>query len=275
MSESSAISSSFQGTDVDSVAATVPPPSSAFDQCLHVIERTIDRLYRLSVAIRQPSIMGKNNKAERFPIIDDEGNIINDQFMDYARNIVAHSFPDITEELKDRLAGGIVSRRKRFLYRQSHQRKLRTRTVMSLNEQKGQALEIPVPKTDAASTVRGIRTLVESPVQEVGSSQRMLGAGVLPSQTSASGMDRTPIPIERVMDDEQSNQSTTFTNTHTIDGPVQVPKPPKPVSGSKEFECPYCCMMLPIKYAKAYKWRYLFSFRWRSSFSTDCKAGNM
>lgn len=218
--------------------------------------------------------MGQNNKAERFSITDDEGNIIDEQFKDFARDVVAHLFPDVAEELKDRLANGIVSRRKRFLYRQSHQRKLSTRTVMSLNEQDGQAQKITASECDAASTIRGFCAPVESPVQEAGTFERILGAGILPSQTSASGMVRTPIPIETVMEDEQSNQSTTFTNTHTTSAPVQVPSPPKPVSGSKEFECPYCCIMLPIKHAKAYKWRYVFSLRRKRNQFTKMKAGD-
>ncbi|KIX10281.1 uncharacterized protein Z518_01363 [Rhinocladiella mackenziei CBS 650.93] len=252
----SSLSSPFQGTESDSLAAALPPTNlGLFEQRLQVIERTIDRLYRLSKLIRQPSILSHNPKAENFPITDDEDNNIDEQFRKFAVECVAHKFPDVSKELKERLGNGIVTRRKRFLYRQKHQRKLSTRTIMADSKQEQQ--KGPVPKGDGQSTIRGTRAVLESSNQAMKGPKGTLGGAALPSQTSASGMARTSIHIDMTENDEESNQSTTFTNTPVDPGGTTtfIPDPPKPTPGSKEFECPYCCIILPISYAKASKWR--------------------
>lgn len=254
LSASSAVSSSFQGTEPDSLTDAKPGADDPFERRLEVVERTIDRLYRLSKWIRQPSIAGQNPKAERFPITDEDGNIIDNEFQDFAFQFVSHRFPDISTRLRERLGSSIVLRRKRFLYRRSHQKKLSTRTVMVLTDKedtsKGKHSE-----HDVASTIQGLRVVLEDPIEEAQNFSGGPARRIAPSQTSASRMAQSPIPIDQIDKDDESTQSTAFTNTLTNNGPLQVPEPPKPAVGSKEFECPYCCIILPLNQAKASKWR--------------------
>ncbi|KAF2230784.1 hypothetical protein EV356DRAFT_324935 [Viridothelium virens] len=252
--ESSAISSSFQGTETESVWAAVPAAVSSYGQKLQSVERTIDRLYRLSFAIRQPSITRQNTKAEKSPVIDDEGNNIDSEFEEYALQVTTHRFPEAPKELRERLARGILIRRKRFLYRQSHQEKLklRTATTVDTNEERKRGA---VSDIDTATTVRGFRVFAEPPVQGRTDGREAVGIPILPSQTSASTVIKDLIHVEKIKEDEESKQSTIFTNPMTKTSPVLVPDAPKLAPGSKEFECPYCCIILPISHAKASKWR--------------------
>ncbi|KAJ9613478.1 hypothetical protein H2200_003420 [Cladophialophora chaetospira] len=255
-SASSAISSAFQGTEAESTFQESPEAANPSMERLGQIERAIDRLYRLSKHIRRPTALRQNPKADIFPITDDDGRIIDKEFTDFALEIVTHRFPDVLDGLRKRLANGIVVRRKRFLYRRNHQRKLSTTTMVHLGNEREEQVEND-RMYEAESTVKGgPRILFESPVQEVGGFEGKLGLQLALSQTSASGMAQTSIPREKVVEgDEESNVSTTFTNTAANSNPILVPRPPKPAPGSKEFECPYCCTILPITHAKASRWR--------------------
>lgn len=249
---SSAISSSFQGTETESMDIKSAEVVHPFEQRLQGVEKSIDRLYRLSLQIRKPSIAQQNAKAERFPIVDEEGNRIDKEFAQFAADIVTHQFPECNETLRQRLARGIVVRRRRFLYRQRHQRKLNAKTVVALVDSDREK-KMTASLTNAESTVRGVRVMVDE-------SPQALSNGIKPkvtfppSQTSASRMVKSPIAVEKIFD-EVSRISGTFTNTSTTANPIMVPNPPAPAPGSKEFECPYCCIFLSISNAKASRWR--------------------
>jgi hypothetical protein len=253
---SSATSSSFQGTETESVqdelASATTIDNSSPEKRLQGIEKAIDRLYRLSLIIRQPSRSAQNEKAERHIMRDDEGNNINDSFADYTRHIVNHRFPDAPEFLRAKLSYGIVIRRKRFLYRQSHQRKLSGANMLKGEEQKD---DVIVDKTEVASTVRPYKVTEELSPEEISSPEFPQSKTFAPSHTSASAIPKQPLPLTTALEDAKSNQSTTFTATPSLSAPVELPRPPKPAAGSKEFECPYCCLVLPIKQSKALRWR--------------------
>jgi hypothetical protein len=257
---SSAISSSFQGTETESVEdeilAATGVESKYAEKRLQNIEMAIDRLYRLSLMIRQPSRSVQNEKAELFIMRDDEGNSINDTFAVYARHIVDHQFPDAPEYLRTRLSNGIVTRRKRFLYRQSHQRKLSNAGVHADREQDETTETLTAGGAD--STVRALRMKEELPSRNFQDLDLVLRIPA-PSHTSASAIPQQPLPLSTVLEDAKSSQSTAFTASPSVSTPVEIPRAPKPAAGSKEFECPYCCLMLPIKESKAFRWRYVLS----------------
>lgn len=257
---SSAISSSFQGTETESVeieilsseALQTPLPRRR----LQNIERAIDRLYRLSLIIRQPSKSARDKRAESFIMRDEEGYPINDTFAIFARHIVDHQFPESPEFLRFRLANGIVTRRKRFLYRQSHQRKLSDGSLQKDKEE-------PDDDTGIFGTGKAESTLRASPISGEPHARKSQDVEPLhrkpfaPSHTSASAVPSQPLPLHTALEEVRSNVSTAFTAPLSMSAPIDIPRPPKPTAGSKEFECPYCCLMLPIKETKALQWRYV------------------
>jgi hypothetical protein len=222
------------------------------------IEKAIDRLYRLSLIIRQPSRSSQNERAEKFALTDDAGNEIDEYFALYARHIVDHRFPDAPEFLRKKLSYGILIRRKRFLYRQSHQRKLSGATSSKNNSKNSRGR---LKKDDeGASTVRTFMPADGIPLELTLSPEPHHLPGLATSHTSASAIPTQPLPLATAMEDVHSTQSTMFTATPSMSAPVEIPRPPKPTVGSKEFECPYCCLMLPIKHSKALRWRYVHKF---------------
>lgn len=250
-SASSILSSSCQGSETDdSLSMSVDQDRTPFEQRLHGIEHTIDRLYRLSVAIRRPSIASQNLKAANFAIRDEDGNDVGKQFADFALTWITHQFPEAPPVLRQRLAKSVTIRRKRFLYRQSHQKKLGKKSFLVPPPRPGR-LSSP---GNAASTVVS-RTVVEPTVAHTHSKSKSALRPKLLSQTSASRISnkfRTQDIFET-----PSRAPTVFSGAFTQQDTILIPDPPKPAAGSKEFECPYCCMILPIKEATRSSWRYV------------------
>ncbi|PMD20214.1 hypothetical protein NA56DRAFT_574238, partial [Hyaloscypha hepaticicola] len=233
----------------DSLSISVDQDRSPFEQRLHGIEQTIDRLYRLSVAIRRPSIISQNAKAANFTIKDEDGNDVGEQFKDFALTWITHQFPEAPPVLRERLAKSVTLRRKRFLFRQSHQKKLGMKLFLTPPPRPARSAS---PGLDAESTVMA-RTVVENPVPDTHKKHNNLLKPRLLSQTSASkvsGKFRT----EDIFEPTPSRAPTVFSGAFTQQGSISIPDPPKPAVGSKEFECPYCCMILPIKEAVRSHW---------------------
>ena len=252
-STSSAISSSFQGTDTSSVQNELRNQTAAEDSSpekrLPGIEKAIDRLFRLSLMIRQPSRSSQIEKAEAFTMLDDDGNSINEAFAGYARQIVEHCFPDAPEFLRAKLSEGIVIRRKRFLYRQSHQKKLSREEKSKSRKKDDLTYGDRFQETD--TTVRASKLTNETPTRP-----RQPKTSD-PSHTSASAIQKQILSLNEALEDTRSTKSVAFTATPSSSAPIELPRPPKPTPGSKEFECPYCCLMLPINDSKASHWRYV------------------
>ncbi|CAN9210074.1 unnamed protein product [Alternaria alternata] len=255
-STSSAISS-FQGSETKSVQDELTlgtsDENSSPEKRLPGIERAIDRLFRLSLLIRQPSRSSQNEKAERFIMKDDDGNEMNESFAGFARQIVDHCFPDASEFLRAKLSNGIVIRRKRFLYRRRHQEKLfgldTTKETMRQDSKYSEQFE------EMDVTVRASKVTNEVSPADTLAPKLLRLRDPNPSQTSASALQKQYLPINTVLEDTKSNQTTSFTATPSSSAPVELPRPPKPALGSKEFECPYCCLILPIKESRASHWR--------------------
>ncbi|KAF2115388.1 hypothetical protein BDV96DRAFT_687329 [Lophiotrema nucula] len=244
--------SAFQGTDTDSVQDEVFMPVSTFHMRLQGIERTIDRLYRLSFMIRQPSVAGQNVKADRFVLVDEEGNDIGKTFvLNFALPLVNHRFTNASSTLRTKLAEGIALRRKRFLYRQRHQMKLKvasTTNTMDKASDNGPTIQIEPTVRAAEDNSNGRYAL---PVD----ANFQMRDRPAPSQTSASAITKRILPLSTALEDQKSNHSSTFTNVSVSSVPLEIPPPPKCSPGTKEFECPYCCLMLPLREAKPRRWR--------------------
>lgn len=260
-SKSSAVSSPFQGSETKSVQDELTPETSAWnslqEKTLSGIERAIDRLFRFSLLIRQPSRSSQNEKADRFIMKDDDGNEINEAFAGFTWQILNHCFPDAPEFLRSKLSNGIVVRRKRFLYRRYHQQNLFGLYTWKETMQPNSGILNQVQETDV--TVNAFRTKNEvAPVDTVTPMRLQLRASTQ-LHTPASALRKQPLPTDTVLEETRSNQTTAFTATPSSSAPVELPRPPKPAHGSKEIECPYCCLILPIKELRASNWRYVIA----------------
>lgn len=248
---SSGLSSSYNGSETDdSLSISIDQDRTPFEQRLHGVEQAIDRLYRLSLAIRRPSIISQNAKAANFVIRDEDGNDINEQFIDYYMKFITSQFPESSQVIRERLANSITLRRKRFLYRQSHQQKLSTKSILS-PPPLARSPSSPSIQHEVESTVIA-RTVIESPAQAHNKDQKLFKPKLL-SQTSASKFTGK-VKIEDIFQ-SPSRTPTMFSGAFTQQANISFPDPPKLSLGVKEFECPYCYMMLPITEAAPSNWR--------------------
>ncbi len=242
------MSSSFHGTETESLTELLE--LTPFEQRMHGLEQTIDRLYRLSVVIRRPSIVSQNEKAAKFVMRDDEGNEVD--FEPYALKRITHQLPEAPPYLLRRLAKAITERRRLFLYRRSHQRKLGSR---SFSDSAENAPPVPSPSHEEESTIVGVHTVITSSPTKIRAGDTYLKPLISKtSATSASIFPHSQFRAEAVFE-SSSRVSTAFQSSVEERSSVQVPDPPPVNPGSKEFGCPYCCLMLPIDEAKRSKWR--------------------
>lgn len=212
------------------------------------IEEAVDYLFRLATAIRKPSIFTQNAKAHKVPLVDEEGLDREQDILKFAVTVVGHRFPEATAEIRDRLARCVVTRRKRFLYRRRHQQKLSYRPKADLaksepmNEDETRTVKVLPDRSHAADST------------SVPMHRRR--PAMPPSQTSASAFSaakfQTP-PIQTAF--SQVTRTVAPTSEHISS--LEIPRPPKALPGSKEAECHYCCLMLPITDLKPKQWRFV------------------
>jgi hypothetical protein len=187
-------------------------------------------------------------------MIDEDGNDFSEAFArKFALPLVTYRFPNCPDWLQRKLADGVVVRRKRFLFRQHHQRKL------ALNVDNKHHHRHPSMQTSSVlveSTIRTLNTRDREPPPPQASLGETQQYRPTLSRTSAS---RPPpvLPLNKASQDEQSNRSTVFTAALSSSIPVDIPQPPRMAPGTKEFECPYCCLVLPSKETKSAHWRYV------------------
>lgn len=249
------MSSKFEGTDTESLAEMLE--LDPFDSQLREIELGIDRLFLLSQAIRAPAKLSPHEMGAKGVMRDEEGNENEMEFRHYAYEVLKHRFPDASELLHNRLASAITFRRRRFLYRSRHQTKLS-------RPYHGSSINLA---SIGASTDFGDRTTItvgrasQVKLTAAAGRRRTRAAGVAPSQLSrtsasefkASHFDKKPIF------DSKSGFATTVQHTPKHNSSVAVPDPPPVLAGSKEFECPYCCLMVPQETRSPTQWRLVYA----------------
>ncbi|CZT10392.1 uncharacterized protein RAG0_14884 [Rhynchosporium agropyri] len=253
-SASSVFPSSYQGSETDdSLSIPVDQDRTPFEQRVHGIEQTIDRLYRLSVAIRRPSIISQNAKAVNIVIRDEDGTDVSQQFTDFALNWITHHFREAPLTLRERLAKSVTLRRKRFLYRQSHQLKLGAKATLTPSPQLKRPDSLGL---DAESTIVA-RTVVDGHVHKNQNRRNSLPKAVLPSQTSASRVS-DKFRTDDVFETTPCKTPTVFSGAFIQQGAVSIPDPPKAVlpwykkrsqgSAANLFtECPLCGYGPPVE----------------------------
>lgn len=210
------------------------------------MEEAIDYLYRLATAIRKPSMYTQNAKAQKIALVDEDGFDREQDFLQFAITVVAHRLPGAAPSIRDRLAKSIVMRRKRFLYRRRHQQKLSYRPMVDgvQGQRKNQ---------DDTRTVTVLPYRSQNPAVTVVSSNRRKPP-VAPSQTSASAFSASKFQHPATQAG-QSRATYTIAPSSEHASSLEIPRPPKALPGSKEAECHYCCLMLPIMDFNPKEWR--------------------
>ncbi|KAF2502331.1 hypothetical protein BU16DRAFT_612008 [Lophium mytilinum] len=236
---------SASASDLDSESDTKSETLPPFEERLRSVEQVVDRLFRFTTAIRKPSQATQNLKADIRVIKDEAGNDFSPNFGLFARSFVKHRFPDADAALLDRISKAMLLRRRRFIFRRRHQSKLGSKGLTP-------TVSKIIPLWGASQVSRN--TLVPA-AQPASSTVSKLT--VKPDRSTISGTTASAFPrafrADSVLAPSTKAPSTVFAGPHT--DAVQVPPPPKLLPSSKEFECPYCCMILPVKESTPTRWR--------------------
>ena len=205
----------------------------------------IDRLYKLSMVIRSPQLRNRSTKAETFVERDSEGRDVSADFEHYAITRALHQMctwknkispAELTndeENLAIRLGKANSRRRRRFMYDQSHHRKLAN---FKPNFDEEGDRNIPAPERSKA---------IEGRSQEHNNPSNVLlnmhgtisstKAFTILSDTTATKY--VPPPYQIPDNQSATSSSTTYSGYQMSD--VSIPVAPED-SFNKEFQCPYC-----------------------------------
>ncbi|KAK5992076.1 hypothetical protein PT974_05473 [Cladobotryum mycophilum] len=106
----------------DSTTSDIPPEAvdEKLSQSVREISRDISLLFKFSNTIRRASKESQNSiAATAFRIRDEDGNDVENFLQELFSRYIRDVFPDVSNEIKERLAKTMVLRRKRILYRRS------------------------------------------------------------------------------------------------------------------------------------------------------------
>lgn len=225
-----------------------PFPRSSLRKGIKDVEKTISRLYRLSVAIRKSATQSRKTKAAKYVDRDESGHDMSSEFEKYATRLIKQKYPDISQVLCERLGYANSLRRRQFLYRQRHQQKLSLGTTRRVPQ--GATVLMSGPPVLSPGVGDGAHSLSNDLQSGPSPAAREDGKSALLSQTMASALAIRSIRQRGAL----SNTSTVITAS-PVPGSFDVPSAPKMTARAKEFQCPYCFLMLPAKEASHPRWR--------------------
>ena len=245
-SETSSTSTISSNDSQTSSASSIP--STPLVKCMKDVEAAINRLHRLTMSIRKSSTHNRNLTAGKFAILDENGEDTSTYFESFALRLVQARFPVANPLLHKRLANLTLQRRKVFNYQQRHQQKLAK-------------VVYPASRHSTVQQPPGIHPRIQ-PAQSPQSLQRLgpsspsaflqgLAINKALSTTTASALTATSVlsrPAPSIVSSSVASSSP---------DPTAMLFPPAPKAGgdAKEFQCPYCGLMLGIKERKPRRWR--------------------
>ncbi|OJJ42552.1 hypothetical protein ASPZODRAFT_20323 [Penicilliopsis zonata CBS 506.65] len=219
--------------------------SQSLSEAIQASGASIDRLHTLAVVIRKSSAQSRSLRAKAFASEDDKEN-----FEQFALTILKHRFKEAAGPLCEQLASSIAMRRKQFIYKSKHQKKLAFQKTTRTPNTTANAQNPTTPHTtreteghDSPSTLNPEPSLSSQGFQHT---PRALPSRFAPSQTNASTLD--PKQFYRLL--QNPPPSIASKGTSIRDTKLDYPPAPTIREGQKECVCPYCCEILPTAKAK-------------------------
>lgn len=243
--------SGTSGSEDNSESESEPNTEADEPEDIRMVREAIDRLVRLSLAIRRSSTAQQNLRAARHVEYDEDGVEKVSAFGDMALKLVQTWYPDASATLQIRLADTMTKRRRQLLYRTKHIRKLKGTT----RRHSGPKRQYLAPQTvntaphyNAAmprSSPRTVQSLKSAALSNARSVSKM-------SATEASTFVAT-----KFSPDAPSTIVSTAVSA-AASGHVEViewPSPPKTAPGATEFVCPHCTLNVHKMEANDEKWK--------------------
>jgi hypothetical protein len=221
------------------------------DECLISIRSAIDRLHRLAKAIRHPGIVSQASKANHFRPRDEFGNDKIGVFEDYSLKVIQQCCRGSADFLHHRLSKANASRRRLFLFRRKHQDVLNGRR----NSSPKRRLSLSRQETQKTFSVMPDPGPKAIPIVSEPSKPRTDAN----SRVQSSIAKATSFVESQFKPDTSSKAASSIggTSVASMLGQSRLPPPPKVPKTRAEFECPYCCQLLPTKILNKRLWRYV------------------
>ncbi|PVH91950.1 hypothetical protein DM02DRAFT_309352 [Periconia macrospinosa] len=224
---------------------------------MEMLENTIDRLYRLAKEIRKPGSISKASKAERFAPLDEFGNDVVQSFERFTLDLVRVRLDGTKPFLQHRLAKANAARRRLFLYRLEHQEVLRYRHDHQHPHDVKKKQQFP--PQDIHYNTSYIPTHPPNPsVSRKSQNKKTVAFGNPPPMPPTEVSARATTFVESEFRLSTSSKAPIADNGTSIRGVLgngRLPAPPKIPAARKEFECKFCCQLIPAKFAKKNEWQ--------------------
>lgn len=203
------------------------------------ISEAVNNLIKLAEIIRSTGSRSRTSRATQYEHIEDGVNHTLAFENDFLPLVLKHKFK-LDGPLLERFRKAIGSRRRRFLYQAKHQKRLAY----------GHDIQLEDPVAPKAR--QEFRTT--------------------PTRTPNAPVIRHTVPEKRAVDNgtEAPTQATTFRLVNQPKAPsaivstsskfdasgIDLPLPPPiPTAKATHFECPYCCVLVPIAKREKRRWR--------------------
>lgn len=262
---------------------------SDIDLFLDSIKDPIDRLYKLSTRIRNPTTRFGSSKAYRYRKIDPDSNCdlleafqpfdedyVSALFLEYRKSSVVQespaqpaaaeigvegeisTYPDnVWEPIRSVLARyseDLLKGRENFLVRRLAQANVQRRKQFGywMRHREKLVLHTRPISQEVQLPVGAIRVSDDAVVQAEGALEQQAPAGDL-SVTTATRLQAAHL----AMRDDRSTASVSeyAPSTYVSDETPDFPIPPKLEEGQKYFECPYCFTLCPSELSRLKAWK--------------------
>lgn len=207
-------------------------------QSIHV---TIDWLHRLSNLVRKASFGSQNQRAARFPLEDEVGNDITESLAEIFKHLIKRECCDISDQILDRLAQTMITRRRRVLYRRSRQK----RWALQQEAYRPRHLDPPTQLVPLEEADESVEDREGSEVTEDVKLEPENRVQAAPSRLTVTTLDQQK--YRQLAAPSRISRATTAQFQHNEK--LLVPPPPILAKEGREFVCDYCCLILPCSEA--------------------------
>ncbi|QDS73010.1 hypothetical protein FKW77_009080 [Venturia effusa] len=218
---------------------------------LVVIILAVHRLHRVAMAIRRAGTASHDMKAAVEQFYNEEGTDSIEVFGNWCLGLLRHKFKTADETTLQRIARTNGERRRRFMYRKKHQKKLAGRRDSGLASEK---LSSPCSASHVDKSTSGFG--------DNGSGEQHQRRSNTPKSTA----QMTQTTASRVMRDHYHYEDSIAPSTLRSIAPSTLihfdssmyPPAPKVPTGAQEFYCPYCCKVHPSSERSGKNWKQHF-----------------
>lgn len=214
----------------------------------------IDRLHRLAKAIRQPGIASQTSKANHFKPRDELGQDVIEKFEKFSLEIVQQSYRGAASYLHQRLSRANAARRRLFLFRRKHQDILHGRNYNSPKRR---------PSLSHQETQRTFSIVHDAEPKAIPFVSGSTTPGMHPDSQAQRSNAKATTFIESQFKPSTSSKAPSSvggTSIASILDHSRFPPPPKVPATRTQFECPYCCQLVPTSVLNKTRWRYVKLF---------------